>query len=222
MWMQPKVRPFQESDFFTDGQSARPLVPGTVARHVDESGATVGKLGNEFYTGIDPNSKTLLDTLPPEIAKEPLAATLHRGQERFNIYCAPCHGRLGDGKGMIAQRGFQLRKPVGNYHTARLRRMPLGHYYDVITHGFGAMYSYAARVEPDDRWRIAAYIRVLQHSQNVKASEVPAEEQKNLDANALPPPAPTGTTASTQPAANLESAPSGPLDQMHAPEGMNR
>jgi len=205
MWMQPKVRPFQESDFFVDGQSARPLVPGTVARHVDDAGTPVGRIGNELYTGIDPNSKRLLDALPPEIAKEPLAFTLHRGQERFNIYCSPCHGRLGDGKGMIAQRGFTLRKPVGNYHTARLRRMPLGHFYDVIAHGFGAMYSYAARVEPNDRWRIAAYIRVLQFSQNANPTEVPAEEQKNRDANALPP------------QANVGAAPHPTIGDVHSP-----
>jgi len=201
MWVQPKVRPYQESDFFLDGQSARPLVAGTVARHVDENGAPVIRTGNPFYTGIDPTSKKLLDTLPPQFANEPLAVTLHRGQERFNIYCSPCHGRLGDGKGMIAQRGMSLRKPVGNYHTARLRRMPLGHYYDVITNGFGVMYSYAARVEPDDRWRIAAYIRVLQYSQAAPATVVPASEQGNLDANALVQPG--------QPSSGVNSLPAG-------------
>ena len=94
-----------------------------------------------------------------------------RGQERFNVYCSPCHGRLGDGKGMIALRGFQLRRPVGNYHTDRLRKMPVGHFYDVITNGYGAMYSYAARVEPQDRWAIVSYIRALQLSQNAPLDE---------------------------------------------------
>ncbi len=200
MWVQPKVKPYQESDFFADGQSARPLVAGTVARHVDADGNQVLRTGNALYTGINPTTKKLLDALPPEIVAadhNDLKLTLHRGQERFNIYCSPCHGRLGDGKGMIAQRGFSLRKPVGNYHTLRLRRMPLGHFYDVMTNGFGVMYSYAARVEPEDRWRIAAYIRVLQLSQNVKASEVPADKQVDLDANALTPAAVQAAPASS-------------------------
>lgn len=207
MWTQPKVRPFQESDFFVDGQSARPLVAGAVARHQDANGAMVIRTGNAFYTGIDPASKKLLDILPTQFANEPLKVLLHRGQERFNIYCSPCHGRLGDGKGMIAQRGFSLRKPVGNYHTARLRRMPLGHYYDVITNGFGVMYSYAARVEPDDRWRIAAYIRVLQYSQSAKPDVVPAEQRNNLDANALPPPGAPNTVTNVQPGSETAPAP---------------
>jgi len=197
MWVQPKVKPYAESDFFADGQSARPLVQGTVARHVDADGNQIIRNDNAFYTGVDPNSKKLLDTLPAEIlaVDKDLKTTLHRGRERFEIYCAPCHGKLGDGKGMIAQRGFSLRKPVGNYHTTRVRRMPLGHYYDVMTNGFGVMYSYASRVDPDDRWRIAAYIRVLQYSQNAKASDVPAEKQGGLDANSL-------TTLATAPVSN--------------------
>jgi mono/diheme cytochrome c family protein len=204
MWVQPKVKPYAESDFFADGQSARPLVAGTVARHVDADGNDIIRTGNAFYTGIDPTTKKLVDTLPPEIlaVDKDLKTTLHRGRERFEIYCAPCHGRLGDGQGMIAQRGFSLRKPVGNYHTTRLRRMPLGHYYDVMTNGFGVMYSYASRVDPDDRWRIAAYIRVLQYSQNVKASDVPADKQGDLDANSL-------TTLATKPLKDTVDPPGG-------------
>jgi mono/diheme cytochrome c family protein len=106
---------------------------------------------------------------------------LKRGQQRFEVYCSPCHGRIGDGKGMIAVRGLALRKQPGNYHTPKLRKMPLGHFYDVITNGFGAMYSYSNRIEPADRWRIAAYVRVLQASHNVPASSLPADKQAELD-----------------------------------------
>jgi len=106
---------------------------------------------------------------------------MRRGQERFNIYCSPCHGRLGDGKGMIAQRGLALVRQPASYHTDRLRKIPVGHFYDVITNGFGIMYSYASRVEPDDRWRIAAYIRALQFSQNAPLSAVPPEERPKLE-----------------------------------------
>src|SRR5690349_12102984 len=135
MWTQPKVqKPLQASDFFPDGASARPLVPGTVTRNSGEGGL---KVGNPFYTGIGEDGK-LLDELPKEV---PLTKeNLKRGQERFEIYCTPCHGRLGDSKGMIAVRGLALRKQPGNYHTPRLRRMPLGHFYDVMTNGFGVMY----------------------------------------------------------------------------------
>lgn len=171
MWTQPKVqKPLQASDFFPDGSSARPLVAGTVARQDDVANL---KVGNPFYTGIGPDGK-LLDELPKEV---PLTLdNLKRGQERFEVYCTPCHGRLGDGKGMIAVRGLALRKKPGDYHTLKLRRMPLGHFFDVITNGFGVMYSYSTRVEPADRWKIAAYIRVLQASQNVPASMVPADK----------------------------------------------
>jgi mono/diheme cytochrome c family protein len=176
MWTQPKVhKPLQPSEFFSDGSASRPLVAGTVARGQGEEGL---KLGNPFYTGIGPDGK-LVDELPAEVPFT--AENLKRGQERFEIFCTPCHGRIGDGKGMIAMRGLALRKQPGNYHTPKLRRMPLGHFYDVITNGFGAMYSYSTRVEPADRWRIAAYIRVLQRSQNRPAAELTAEEQAALN-----------------------------------------
>jgi hypothetical protein len=102
---------------------------------------------------------------------------LLRGQERFNIFCSPCHGRVGDGQGMIVQRGF--RQPQ-SFHIQRLRESPPGYYFDVITNGFGAMYSYAARVPVEDRWAIAAYIRALQLSQNATWEDVPAEQQRQL------------------------------------------
>lgn len=172
MWQQPKYQnPMQmEKDgarVFSDGMVSRPLVKGTVARdHLREDDA--------FFTGFE-NGK-LVTEFPIPITKE----VLLRGQDRFTIYCVPCHGQLGNGKGMIAQRGFELRRPVGNYHTDRLRKMPIGHFYDVITNGYGAMFSYASRVEPQDRWAIAAYIRVLQYTQNSRVSDLTPEEVQGL------------------------------------------
>ena len=161
MWRQPKLNPMEPSDgLFTDGASARPLVPGTIPQgHLREDGA--------FFTGIGADGKWLVES-PVPVTK----SVLRRGQDRFKIYCSPCHGQLGNGEGMIAQRGYSLKRPVGNYHTDRLRRMPNGHFYDVITNGYGAMYSYASRIEPQDRWAVAAYIRALQLSQNAKEGDV--------------------------------------------------
>jgi mono/diheme cytochrome c family protein len=150
MHNQPRYKPFAASAFFGDGRSERPMIEDTVARgqlHLDEARYT-GKVG-----GKD------IDYFPIQITREDLA----RGQERFNIFCSPCHGRLGDGRGMIVLRG--LRQPP-NYHDPRLITAPIGHFFDVMTNGFGAMFSYASRVPVDDRWRIAAYIRALQLSQN--------------------------------------------------------
>jgi cytochrome c553 len=167
MWIQPRASALQESDFFPDGQASRPLVANTVAR---------GNLREDdaYYTGVVKDK--LVKEMPFPVTKE----VLLRGQERFNIFCSPCHGQLGDGKGMIAQRGLSLRKKPASYHTKRLREIPIGHFYDVITNGSGVMYSYAARVEPDDRWRIAAYVRALQLSQNATASDVPPEILQQL------------------------------------------
>lgn len=164
MWVQPKTETFSESEFFTDGMSARPLVPGTIPRgdvRLDEG----------FYTGIE-NGK-LLKGIPVAVTKE----LLDRGQERFDIYCSPCHGRTGDGEGMISHRGFKLKRPPGNYHTDRLRNMPAGHFYDVITNGYGTMFSYASRVEPQDRWAIVAYVRALQLSQHASAADAARAQQ---------------------------------------------
>lgn len=169
MWVQPKIRPQHESAFFADGSSARPLPAGTVARdHL--------RLDTAFFTGRDANGK-LLTTIPVPVTKQ----LIMRGQERFNIYCTPCHGQLGDGQGMIARRGLTLKRPIASYHTDRLRAMPIGHFYEVMTKGFGAMYSYASRVEPQDRWAIAAYIRVLQLSQNAPESAATKEQQDLLE-----------------------------------------
>jgi mono/diheme cytochrome c family protein len=161
MWRQTKIDPLSENDFFADGQGARPLVPGSIARGHERK-------DDAYYTGAE--NGHWVDRLPVALTKK----LLLRGQERFNVYCTPCHGQLGDGNGMIAHRGFTLRRPVGNYHTERLRNMPLGHFYDVITNGYGAMYSYAARIEPQDRWAIVAYIRALQLSQHANPADADA------------------------------------------------
>ncbi|MBI2876767.1 MAG: cytochrome c [Candidatus Tectomicrobia bacterium] len=161
---QPKHKPFRPSTFFADGTSARPIIPGTVARgHL--------RLDLHFYTGrVDGG---LADTFPFPITHP----VLRRGQERYNIFCAPCHSRTGDGNGMIVRRGFS-RPP--SFHIDRLRQAPLGHFFDVITYGYGLMYSYASRVSPGDRWAIIAYIRALQLSQNVQLAELSPEERQQL------------------------------------------
>ncbi|MDX2064619.1 MAG: cytochrome c [Fimbriimonadaceae bacterium] len=169
MWRQPKGEPLGESSFFSDGQMSRPLLAGTIAR---------GKIRQDdaFFTGRK-NGKWVTE-LPIPVTKQ----VLLRGKERYDAYCTPCHGRLGDGNGMIANRGFTLKRPVGNYHTDRLRKLPVGHFYDVITNGYGTMYSYASRVEPADRWAIVAYIRALQLSQYAPVSDadpVALEESLN-------------------------------------------
>lgn len=173
MWQQPKLAPLDESAFHSDGQSSRPLPAHAVAR---------GHLRNDdaFFTGRE-NGK-LVEVIPMKVDKD----LLDRGHERFKIYCVPCHGQLGDGQGMIAKRGFTLRRPVGNYHTDRLRKMPVGHFYDVITNGYGTMYSYASRIEPQDRWAIVAYVRALQFSQYAANDQVSPTDLNN----AKNPPAP--------------------------------
>lgn len=165
MHNQPRYKPLAATDFFGDGRSARPIIADTVARGhltLDEARFT-GKVN-----GVD------VDTFPFPITR----ADLDRGQQRFNIYCAPCHSRVGDGQGMIVRRGFRT---AANYHTDRLKKAPVGHFFDVITNGFGAMASYAARVPVDDRWRIIAYIRVLQFSQSAPVADVPADQRGALD-----------------------------------------
>lgn len=166
MWRQPKQAPLDASDFFADGMGDRPLVPGTIARdHLRED--------DTYFTGI--SGGKFVDKLPMPLTLD----LLKRGQERYKIYCTPCHGQLGDGEGMISHRGFRLVRLPGNYHTPRLRNMPIGHFYDVITNGYGAMFSYASRVEPQDRWAIAAYIRVLQLSQHATPTDADASALQN-------------------------------------------
>ena len=154
---QPKFFPQRGTSFYADGRSVRPQVEGTIAR---------GQLHEDsyFYTGLISGKEG--DALPFPVTME----VLERGQERFNTYCTPCHSRVGNGGGMIVQRGY---RPAGDFHTDRLRSAPLGHFFNVMTNGYGAMPDYAAQLTPADRWAVAAYIRALQLSQNAKQSDVP-------------------------------------------------
>ena len=166
MFQQPYSKPLARSDSFQDNQMAsRPLVAHTVARGHLEADSI-------FYRGkVGTN---LVNAFPIPITRQ----VLERGRERFDIYCAPCHGRTGEGNGMIVQRGYPA---PPSYHIDRLRAAPVGHFFDVITQGYGVMYSYAQRVEPMDRWAIAAYIRVLQPSRNSTLAEVPADHRATLE-----------------------------------------
>jgi mono/diheme cytochrome c family protein len=167
MHNQHKVKTLGESTFFADGQGARPIPAHTVAR---------GDLREGFlYTGLDANNKPVAE-MPFPVTK----ALLLRGQERFNIYCSPCHGRLGNANGMIVQRGY---KPPTSYHIERLRTAPVGYFFNVITEGYGVMPTYAPQIPVADRWAIAAYIRVLQYSQNAKLAELPPEDQQRVQSD---------------------------------------
>ena len=171
MHNQPRYKPLAATSFFGDQRSARPEIEGTVARgHL--------RIDQARYTGKVNDQE--VDYFPFAITR----ADLERGQERFNIYCTPCHSRIGDGNGMVVRRGFQQ---AASYHAQRLMDAPVGHFFFVITNGFGAMPSYGSRIEPDDRWRIAAYIRVLQFSQNAPLDAVPAEQRGELDKNPATP-----------------------------------
>jgi mono/diheme cytochrome c family protein len=161
---QPHHEPLEASAFFDDGLSSRPLVPGTVSR-----GNL--RLDDALYTGRV--NGRLVEEIPLEVNE----ALLERGQNRFNIYCSVCHGQIGNGAGMIPQRGF--RRPP-SYHTPRLRGAPAGHFYDVITHGFGAMPSLAHQIAPQDRWAIVAYLRTLQLSQYAKPEMLTPAERNEL------------------------------------------
>jgi len=162
---QPKMDPQRGTDFYADHRGARPQVLDTVAR---------GQLHDDsyFYTGVvqGPNGyRQELDAMPADIPVT--MEVLERGQERFNIYCTPCHSRVGNGLGEIVQRGF---KPAANLHDQVRTSQPLSHYFYVMTHGYGAMPDYSAQLPPADRWAVAAYIRALQLSQAATAKDVPA------------------------------------------------
>jgi hypothetical protein len=162
---QPKFIPQRGTEFYADGRSARPQVENTVAR---------GQLREDayFYTGLQDGKEG--NVMPFPVSMQ----VLERGQERYNIYCTPCHSRVGNGAGMIVQRGY---RPAGNFHTPRLLVAPLGHFFAVMTHGYGAMPDYAEQVAPQDRWAIVAYIKALQLSQNAKSTDAaPGAQAESL------------------------------------------
>lgn len=167
MWHQPKLKAQSENRFFVDGKTDRTPVANTVA---------VGQLRAEqaFYTGKEGGKP--VSQLPMPVTME----LLKRGQTQYNAFCSPCHGKSGDGQGMIAQRGLALRRQPASFHTDRLRGMPIGYFYDVITNGFGVMYGYASRIEPEDRWAIAAYVRALQKSYYTQMNELTPEDIQRL------------------------------------------
>jgi hypothetical protein len=156
MHVQPRYNPLAKSDFFADQRSARPLVEGTVAR---------GELHDDtyFYTGKLGNNPG--DYMPFAVTKD----DLERGRSRFNIYCSPCHSRLGDGNGYIPTRGFSRKPP--SFHIERLEKAPVGYIFNVMTEGFGIMSDYASQIPPRDRWCIVAYIRALQLSQHATVAD---------------------------------------------------
>jgi mono/diheme cytochrome c family protein len=162
----PRYEAYEASTTFADGRASRNAPNGTVARgwlREDEA----------LYTG-KVNGQTV-DAVPFAITH----ADLKRGQERFNIYCSPCHGRLGNGQGMVVQRGL---RQAASYHQDRLRQERIGYFFDVITNGFGAMQGYADQVPVRDRWLIASYVRALQFSQYATVNDVPAERRAELGA----------------------------------------
>lgn len=163
---QPKMIPQRGSDFYADHRGARPQIVNTVAR---------GQLNEDsyFYTGVIQGANGYREeqnTLPFPVTME----VLQRGQERFNVYCTPCHSRVGNGLGEIVERGY---KPAANLHDQVRRAQPLSHYFYVMTHGYGAMPDYSAQLTPEDRWAVAAYIRALQLSQQATAQDVPFGQQ---------------------------------------------
>jgi cytochrome c5 len=176
---QARYDPLEPSDFFADGMAARPRIEGTVARG-DIS-------GNPFFDTGKINGQ-VGDGFPMPVTLD----LVNRGQDRFNVYCSHCHGRLGDGNGMIPSRGY--RRPP-SYHSSRLRNATTGHFFDVMTNGFGAMPPYRTMIPPQDRWAIVAYIRALQLSQSATVGDVPAGERTKLDA---PPAATTAAEAHSE------------------------
>lgn len=164
MYDQPRTKPHRPSDFFADGRADRQPVAGTIARGQlrDDPHLYTGKVGGQ-----------LVSTFPFPVTR----AVLERGQVRFNIYCAPCHDRIGNGNGMIVRRGF---RPPPSLHLDRLRDAPVGHHYDVITNGLGSMPDYSAQITVRDRWAIVAYLRALQLSQRATVADVPPAALRHL------------------------------------------
>lgn len=194
MYEQPRYAPLAPSELFPDRMSARPLPRDSVpARRGAIAGTSSGREGivpepprQATVYPLGPDGRPLAmggEQQPPVPVEERPPITLElvrRGKERFDIYCLPCHSPLGDGDGVVVRRGFP---DPPSYHTERLRRAPDQHFYDVMTRGYGIMYSYAARVSPQDRWAVTAYIRALQRSQNTRVGELGEEARRRLGAN---------------------------------------
>jgi mono/diheme cytochrome c family protein len=172
MHNQHKVQPLGASTFFEDGQGARPLPAHTVARGDLREGSAGD---SSAYTGLNAAGSPVAE-MPFPVTRQ----VLLRGQERYNVFCSPCHGRLGDGLGMIVQRGY---KQPASYHIERLRGAQVGYFFNVMTEGFGVMPSYASQVPVADRWAIAAYIRALQYSQNARLADLPAADRQKVEAD---------------------------------------
>ena len=175
----PRYDPLEHSTIFRNESSAQPLVAGTVPR-TDVIGA---RLDEDELLNTGKQGGQLASVFPFAITR----ADLDRGQERYNIYCAPCHSRTGEGNGMVVQRGY---RQAANFHIDRLRMMPVGYYIDVMTNGFGVMPDYRAQITPDDRWRVAAYVKALQLSHTGAAGDVPAAELERLKGGKAAEPAP--------------------------------
>jgi mono/diheme cytochrome c family protein len=166
MHNQHKIEPYEKSTFFADGVGSRPIPPGTVPRGGLREGV--------FYSGLGAGLMPIAE-LPVELTP----GLLKRGQERFGIFCAPCHDRAGTGRGMIVRRGL---KQPSSFHTDRLRNVPVGYFFNVMTEGFGVMPSYRSQILAEDRWAIAAYVRALQYSQNARLAELTEEQRKTVEA----------------------------------------
>jgi hypothetical protein len=177
MYDQAKAKALSESDFFANGQNARPVPNDTVARgYLREDRA--------MYAGIGKDGQFVTE-IPLPLTRD----LMNRGRERFDIFCSPCHGKQGSGTGMIVQRGF---KQPSSFHSDRLRQQPIGYFFDVMSQGFGEMSSYSGQVSPEDRWAIAAYLRALQLSQHANIAELPAEDRAELARHAIERPSTPG------------------------------
>jgi hypothetical protein len=218
MHNQPKFYPQRGTTFYADGRSVRPQIEHTVAR---------SQLREDtfFYTGLIDGKEQDMLPFPATLA------VLQRGEERYNVYCTPCHSRVGNGAGMIVQRGY---KPAGNFHDAKRLAEPLSHYFYVITNGYGAMPDYSAQLVPADRWAVTAYIRALQLSQNAKLADVPqgapihslqqVAEQEGLPASFAQPWVLPATAVQALPSSTDQGYPGGaaPQDSENPPAGKNR
>lgn len=200
MHNQNKLEAYESSVFFEDGQGSRELPAGTVPR---------GAYGQKIspYTGLyEPGSAAIPAQGPPQVT----LAMIQRGQERYNVFCSPCHDRVGNGRGMIVRRG--LKQPP-SFHEARLRSVPAAYFVQVMTEGFGVMPSYAEEVSLQDRWAIAAYVRALQYSQNARLAEIPANRRQELEARIR-----EGATTNPRSGAQGVTRPDAPQDYDRRPD----